>query len=82
MDRDDSFSFIFRFQNDFGDEIRQRKPHHLVKEDLKKLMEWKLTVRMISELLQYSQTIFYCLKSLQPASTRLGSKYLLLKTKS
>ncbi|XP_066917325.1 uncharacterized protein [Clytia hemisphaerica] len=31
------------FQNEFGKEIHERNPHHLVKEDLKKLMEWKLT---------------------------------------
>jgi len=31
------------YQNEFGNLIRERNPHHLVKVDLIKLMKWKLT---------------------------------------
>ena len=41
------FLFLVRYQNEFGNLIRERNPHHLVKGDLIKLMEWKLTVSFL-----------------------------------
>lgn len=43
--------YLNRYQNEFGNLIRERKPFHLVKDDLIKLMKWKLTVSYVIQIL-------------------------------